>query len=205
MSTLLQLGPHFTLRCKGFGRVACHLIEKERQNAVAPDVFGDILLRVVSSHLSTVVDVLLKDVAQHIGVDVLARCRYARVEVPTPLVEEVEEALKGSVVDVDVLVVAFYLMLVEHAPIEVGNLAINQFKLSLMAGCIESVLEELNEEALVERLEELIIASLLLTPCQLVSQIIDIAIEKTLLLNEIAKHQSVEHHRGIPLLIAIGF
>ena len=74
-----------------------------------------------------------------------------------------------------------------------------------MTGCIESALEELHEEALVERLKELIFASLLLTPCQLVSQIIDIAIEKSLLLNEIAKHQSVEHHRGIPLLIAIGF
>ncbi len=40
---------------------------------------------------------------------------------------------------------------------------------------------------------------------QVFTQIIDIAVKKTFLLNEIAEHQSVEHNRSIPLLITVLF
>ena len=40
-------------------------------------------------------------------------------------------------------------------------------------------------------------------PRQLFTQIVDIEVEETLLLDEVAEHQSIEHHRGVPLLILV--
>ena len=94
-------------------------------------------------------------------------------------------------------------MPVEHATIEIGYLAIHLLKLTFVAWCIQAILEELHEEPLVERLKKLVFAPLLLAPRELVAQVVDIAVKKTLLLYEVTEHQSVEHHRGVPLLVAV--
>lgn len=69
-------------------------------------------------------DVLLKDIAQHIGVDVLARGGDASVEMPAPLVEEIEEMEECLVLDVDVLEYLLDVVEVEHAAIEVWDATI---------------------------------------------------------------------------------
>ena len=51
--------------------------------------------------------------------------------------------------------------------------------------------------------EEAILALLLARPLQLVAQIIYIAIQKTFFLNEVAEHQAIEHHRGVPLFVFV--
>ena len=70
-------------------------VEQERDHRVLADVLGDVLLRVVGPHL-LLVDVLLEDVAEHIGVDLVVGAQRALVEMPLVLVEEVEDALEGS-------------------------------------------------------------------------------------------------------------
>ena len=47
-------------------------VEQERKNCVSADVAGDVLPRVVRTHLF-LVDVLLENVAQYIGVDFVIR------------------------------------------------------------------------------------------------------------------------------------
>ena len=63
----------------------------------------------------------------------------------------------------------------------------------------------MNQKALVEGFEKLVFATLLLHPTKFVSQIMLIAIKETFLLDEIAKHQAIEHNRCIPLLALIVF
>ena len=46
-------------------------------------------------------------------------------------------------------------------------------------------------------------SSLHVTPRQFVAQVVVVAIEEAFLLNEITEHKAIEHHRGIPLLIAV--
>ena len=59
------------------------------------------------------------------------------------------------------------------------------------------------QESLIERLEESVLATLLLHLVELFSQIVFVHIKKTLLLDEVAEHQSIEHHGGIPLLLLV--
>ena len=93
--------PHIAVRFERFRRS----FHEERQDAVLANVFSDVLLCVISSHLCAVVDVLLEDIAQYIGIDVLPACRDARIQMPPPRVEELEQADKGIVLDVYVRIV----------------------------------------------------------------------------------------------------
>jgi len=71
-----------------------------RNDGVLADVFGNVLLRVVRPHL-LLVDVLLKDVAENVGVDFFAAGKRAVVQMPVPGVEESEQAFEGLVGHVD--------------------------------------------------------------------------------------------------------
>ena len=75
------------------------------QHGVLADVLGDVLLRVVRPHL-LLVDVLLEDVAQHIGVDLVVGAQRALVQMPLVLVEVVKDALESLIWDLDGLAVA---------------------------------------------------------------------------------------------------
>ncbi len=90
----------------GRGRLlALHRIQQVGEDRVLADVVGDVFLGVVGAHL-LLVDVLLEDVAQHVGVDLVVVAQWAVVQMPLILVEEVEEALEGRVGDLDGLAVA---------------------------------------------------------------------------------------------------
>ena len=81
------------------------------------------------------------------------------VEVPSVLVEELEDALERLVGDLDVLVLGLQLVYVEEAAVEVGDLADEgvEFLASLVGLGAESLVEELEEEVPVER-PELVLA-----------------------------------------------
>ena len=172
-------------------------------DGIAAYVFGDVLLGVVGTHLGTIVDILLEDITQHVGVDIFSCCCDAVVEVPVPLVEESKKTFEGFVSNIEIGIVVLNLVLVEHTTVEVGNATIDVLEFVIMLRGIQSTVEEGNKESLVERVEETVFAPFALCPLQLVLQVIHIAVEKPLLLYEIAKHQSVEHHRGVPLLVAV--
>ena len=72
-----------------------------------------------------------------------------------------------------------------------------------MLRCVKSTLEERDEKPLIECVEETVLAPFVLCPFQFMLQVIHIAVEESFFLNEIAEHQPVEHHRGIPLFVAV--
>ena len=120
-----------------------------------------------------------------------------------PLVEEVEQALKCSIGNVEFGVLLFYLVHIEHAPIQIRYATIDSFKLMIMFGSIESIMEEIDQKAFIELIKETVLAFLLACPLQFVAQIIWIAIQEAFLLNEVTEHQAVEHHRCVPLFVLV--
>ena len=98
------------------------LIEQARNDGVAADVAGDVFLRVVGAHL-LLVDVLLEDVAQHVWIDLVVVAQRAVVKVPLVGVEEIEDLLERFVWNVDVLIVAFQVVNVEQATVQVRDAA----------------------------------------------------------------------------------
>ena len=75
VATFLQIVPYAAIRFESILGRLLGGIKQERHNGVAPDIFGDVLLGVIGTHLCTVVDVLLENVAQHVGIDVAPRSR----------------------------------------------------------------------------------------------------------------------------------
>lgn len=61
------------------------------------NVLSYILFRVIRAHGRPIVDILFKDIANYIRIDVLARCGNARVQVPVIVVKEFEDAFKGFI------------------------------------------------------------------------------------------------------------
>ena len=75
-------------------------IEEVGDDRALADVLRDVFLGVVGPHL-LLVDVLLKDVAEHVGIDLVVVAKRSRIEVPIPLVEEGKQPLEGRVGDVE--------------------------------------------------------------------------------------------------------
>ena len=96
-------------------------IEQVGNDRVLADVVGDVLLGVVGPHL-LLVDVLLENVAQHVGVDLVPGSERSRIEMPVVLIEERKEPLEGFVGDVDVGMLALQFMHVEQAAVEIRHL-----------------------------------------------------------------------------------
>jgi len=84
-------------------------IEQEGNHCVFADVFSYVLLRVVGPHL-LLVDILLENVAEHIGIDFLVVSKWAFVEMPLVLIEIVEHALESCIGDRDALAVTVRLL-----------------------------------------------------------------------------------------------
>lgn len=174
-------------------------------DAVAADVFGDVLLRVVGTHLRAVVDVLLEDVAEDVRVDVASRGSDAAVEVPMPLIEEGEELVKDVVGDVDLRVAGLDLVLGEHAAVQVGDASVGREKrlAARLAGGVESLAEEGAKEAAVEGLIERALLVLRLIFLELVSEVVRVFVKEPLLLQEVAEHEAVEHDGGVPFAVGV--
>ena len=123
---------------------------------------------------------------------------------PTPLVEEIEDALEGLVGYVNILIRLLDGMFGEHAAIEIGDAAIGLLEIgrALRNRLVESILEEVLKERAIEGVE-LVFAARLLHPHKLVAEVVLVVVEKTLLLDEVAKHEPIEHDRSIPLSILL--
>ena len=104
-------------------------------------VFGNILFRVISTHLSAVIDVLLEDVTQNIRVDISARGRHTCIQMPAPFIEELKKRNESLVFYVYVGVFSLNLVKVEHASIKVRDTTIHVLKRSFMLGRIEPIPE----------------------------------------------------------------
>lgn len=122
---------------------------------------------------------------------------------PPPRVEELEQADKGIVLDVNVRIVAFQLVFLEHAAVKVGYAPIHVLELVAMLRRVQPSVEQLGKEAAVEGLEKAVLTTLTLHPPQLFLQIVEVAVKETFLLYEVAEHEAVEHDGRVPLLVAV--
>ena len=86
------------------------------------EILGDLGPGVVCAE-GLLVDVLLEDVAEHVGVDLVVLAAGRVVEVPGVAVEEVEQVLEGPIGDVDLRVFLLDLVRQEQAAVEVLDLA----------------------------------------------------------------------------------
>ena len=94
-----------------------------RDDRILAVVFGDIFLGVIRAHL-LLIDVLLEDVTQHIGIDLIPFLEHAFIQMPAIAIKELKELVKGFIGDLNLLAIQFFdLMLLEDTAIEIGNIA----------------------------------------------------------------------------------
>ena len=194
-----QQPPHPAAGLEGDGAFLPRAVEQERDDGVAADVPGDVLLRVVGPHL-LLVDVLLEDVAEHVGVDLVVVAQRPVVEVPLVRVEEREDPLEGFVGDADFRIVALQVVRVEQAAVEVGDPAEQrrQFRGALGLGPAQALVEQPQQEQPVEAVEPAGAAGRPAHALQAVAQVVRVAVEEAALLDEVDEHHPVEHQRGVP-------
>ena len=124
---------------------------------------------------------------------------------PAVAVEEVEDTLEGGVGDFDVRVVALQVVNVEQAAVEEGYLAqkLDEVGRALRFGLSESFVKQAQKEEAVELLKAAA-AALLLHHLQAVAEVVGVAVEEALLLDEVDEHHAVEHEGGVPVPVALG-
>ena len=177
-------------------------VEKERNNRVPRDVPGDVLLGVVRAHL-LLVDVLLEDIAQDIGIDLVVVPGGPFVQVPLVAVEEVEDSLERLVRYAYFLVVLFKFVNVEQPAVEKWHPAQErrQIRRPLRLGLSQALTKKTAKEHVVEPLEFTTSASFP-DHFEAVAEVVRVIVQKALLLDEIDEHHPVEHERGVPLAVA---
>ncbi len=205
VGVVAEQAPEKTAGLEGDGAFLLGGVEEVRDNGVLADVLGDVFLGVVGPHL-LLVDIFLEDVADDVRVDLVVGAKGPFVEVPGVLIEEVEQLFEGLVGDVDIGVAFFKLMDLEKAAVEIGDLA-EEFcqvgvELALIGGFAKAVVEEAEQEVAVKRLK-LVLALRLADHLETVAQVVHIAVEKSLFLDEVHEHQAVEHEGRVPLEIGV--
>ena len=120
-------------------------------------------------------------------------------------VEVIEHALEGLVGNLDGLAVAlgfFEFMHVEETTVEIGDVAEQFFEIwrAVLAAPAEALVEETKQEVAVKGVE-LILPFFLLAALEAMAEVVAVAVEKPLLLDEIDEHQAVEHDGRIPLAV----
>ena len=206
VAALGQGAPDVAAGLEGGGVLRCDGVEQPGDDAIPADVVGDVFLGVVGTHLGAVVEVLLEDVAEDVGVDVAFVAGGSVVEVPVPLVEEGEEFLEHAVREVDAGVGAFDGVEVEETAVEVGNPTegANEGGGAAHDGSVEAVGEQGAEEALVEGAVEAVFAPEAAGFRQLAGEVVWVLVEEAFLLHEVAEHEAVEHDGGVALAVGGG-
>ena len=202
---VLQQPPHAASRLEGHGALLHGRIEQERDYRIARDVSGDVFFRVVRTHL-LLVDVLLEDVAEHIGIDLVVGAVGPLVKVPLVAVEEAEDPLERLVGDADVRVVPLEVVDLEETTVKEGDsppAAPSRSADAISRRLSQSLMEQSQEEDAVELLEPARLARHFRSRLSRLRKVVDVPVEEPLLLDEVDEHHAVEHERGIPLPVAL--
>lgn len=130
------------------------------------------------------------------GVDFVANSQWSIVKVPGEVIKEVEEPLECFVGDFNFSVALFQLVWFEETTIEIRDVAEQFFKITIELSIVlvfaKTVMEELDQEVVVERLK-LILPFCFTYSLHAISQVVDVAVEEPFLLDEVDEHQPIEH------------
>jgi hypothetical protein len=113
--------PHGAIGLEGYGALLPGGVEQIWQDCILGNVLGDVFLGVVRTHLF-LVDVLLEDVADHIGVDLVVGAEGPLIKMPAIVIKEVEELFECLVRNVDVGILFLKLVNLEEAAIQIRHL-----------------------------------------------------------------------------------
>ena len=124
---------------------------------------------------------------------------------PAIAVEEVEDPLEGLVGDGDVRVVPLQVVNVEQAAVKERDSAQQrgQVRGPVRLPPAEPLVEKTQQEDAVELLEASV-AALALYHAQTVTEVVGVAVQEALLLNEVDEHHAVEHEGGVPVPVTLG-
>ena len=198
-----QQSPHSAAWRERHGTRFPGRVEKERNNRAPRDVPGDVLLGVVRAHL-LLVDVLLEDIAQDVGIDLVVVSGGPFVQVPLVAVEEVEYPLERLVRYAYLLVVLFKFVNVEQPAVEEWYPAQErrEVRRPLRLGLSQALMKQTAQEHVIEPLE-FTTSTTFPDHVEPAAEVMSIIVQKALLLDEIDEHHSIKHERGVPLAVAL--
>ena len=170
-------------------------VQNQPVNRALAEVLGDFRPRVVRPE-RFLVDVLFKDVAEHVGIDFVVLAARRVVQIPRVAVEQRKQVVEGLIGNLDLRIVLFDTVREEQTAVEVFDFAEQFFRLG------RAFAFRLGEAFKEQRLEELGVVAVLaalLRLSQLVAEVVQVpVINKSFLLQEVDKHQPVEQDRGVP-------
>src|ERR1043166_145913 len=108
----LQELPYGMVAFEGDLTFLARSFKQERDNRVLADVLGDVLLRVVRAHL-LLIDVLLEDIAEHIGIDLVITTKRAFIKMPLICIEELKHFFKSHIANFNRFAVLFFNLMPE--------------------------------------------------------------------------------------------
>ena len=190
-----QQPPHPAIRLKCDGATLLRLPQQKRKNGVPPNVAGDVFFGVIGSHLF-LVDILLKDIAQHIRVNLVVPPQRPILQMPLILLKETKQPLKCLVWNLNVL----SMLPLKGMPLKDAAVQIRHFAQSFF--CLRTALVERLRKAFKKQgTQETCIKPIrprLPAFSQVRPEIVDIAVKEAFLLDKVNEHQAIEHDRRIP-------
>ena len=185
-------------------------IRHRRQDRRGGHVAGYVRLGVVRAvlFLSGIgeVDVLLEDEPEDVGVDLIRFAGRTLIEMPAPRVEEVEQRLECAVTDLDVVRLLQFVRL-EDAAVHIRHVADDALGLGLcvvaaVGRAAETHVEQRQQESLVERVEPVCAVVLAHHP-QAAAQVVPVAVQEPLALDEVDEHDPVQQDRRVPTTVLV--
>ncbi len=181
-------------------------LQDQLVDAALGQVAGDFGPGVVGAK-GFLVDVLLEDVAQHVGVDLVGVAAGRVVQVPGEAGKEVEDAFKRSIGHAQggahargVVGVQLQLVVQEQAAVQVGHLAGEGFGCGAAVGL--GFGEGFKKQGVTELAKKTVFAAHLALG-QLGAQVVGVAaVQEEFLLHEPDEHEPVEQHAGVPAFVA---
>ena len=127
------------------------LFEDDLVDGPLAEIFGDLGRRIVCAE-GLLVDVLLKDVPEHVGIDLIVVLAGHVIEVPRVSLEKGEDIFEGLIRDGDIGVVDLDLVGQEEAAIEILDLPENLagFRAALVLGLGKAFEEQELQEAVIK-------------------------------------------------------
>jgi hypothetical protein len=147
------------------------------------------------------VDVLLEDVAEDVGIDLVGVAAWCVVEVPRVRPEQLEEIGEGLVGDGDIRVLLLDRMLEKESTVEIPDVAEEALRLGR---ALVRRLGEALEEKHAQKLGVIAVFATASALFEFALEVVEVpTVEESFALQEPDEHQAIEQDRGVPAAIAL--